>query len=444
MTFASPHLAHVTAPRRRGWLRIAAFVALVPLLALSAFCIALVDSEPLVVEPAPASALDVLRTKNLYERVTQFIMPAATGNSFTVNAPELNSLLAVVSHAKPGVRGQALLADGGLTLQGTFAVPYLPLQSWLNVTAHVEPSIKGVVLSGVRVGSIPVPDGITVSVARLALDRLLEKSNGTKLLNAIGEVSFAGNAVTVDFGMNAPLRRQMAKRVTKAVRGAADVSRAEDVRDYVVALDQAVAAGSLSRQGSIVPYLAFSLQRASAKLAAGSERDEAKAALLGLALYCGHERFEDFVGHVVPPDIKARIPGCSRSTLAARQDLKLHFIISAGLQVLSDSGAAFAIGEIKELLDTSGGTGFSFDDLAADRAGIRFALAVIDSSAAELDALARILISDSAIFPTIAALPSGMTRQQFEATYKNVESSAYDAVISEIDQRLSALPFFQG
>ena len=40
----------------------------------------------------------------------------------------------------------------------------------------------------------------------------------------------------------------------------------------------------------------------------------------------------------------------------------------------SSGGAAFSAGEYKELLDSNPyGSGFSFDDLAADRAGIRFA-----------------------------------------------------------------------
>jgi hypothetical protein len=56
--------------------------------------------------------------------------------------------------------------------------------------------------------------------------------------------------------------------------------------------------------------------------------------------------------------------------LGGRQDLRLHFIVSLGIKVIADSGISFAAGEFKELLDAlSGGSGFSFADLAADRAG---------------------------------------------------------------------------
>ena len=48
--------------------------------------------------------------------------------------------------------------------------------------------------------------------------------------------------------------------------------------------------------------------------------------------------------------------------------------MSAGIKLIADSGISFAAGEFKELLDAlSGGSGFSFADLAADRAGTHFA-----------------------------------------------------------------------
>ena len=67
--------------------------------------------------------------------------------------------------------------------------------------------------------------------------------------------------------------------------------------------------------------------------------------------------------------------------LAGRRDLLQQFIVSAGLRVLAENGVPMAIGEFKELLDSrSGGSGFSFVDLAADRAGLRFADYVIEHS----------------------------------------------------------------
>ena len=54
--------------------------------------------------------------------------------------------------------------------------------------------------------------------------------------------------------------------------------------------------------------------------------------------------------------------------LAGRQDLAKHFAISAAISAHSGAPLADAIGLYKELEDARGGSGFSFDDLAAEPA----------------------------------------------------------------------------
>jgi hypothetical protein len=106
----------------------------------------------------------------------------------------------------------------------------------------------------------------------------------------------------------------------------------------------------------------------------GSHTLENKAAILALSIYAGHWRFEQFTGQVGTKKNQPEPAITRHITLGGRQDLRLHFIVSAGIKVISDSGVSFAAGEFKELLDAlSEGSGFSFADLAADRAGTHFA-----------------------------------------------------------------------
>lgn len=87
--------------------------------------------------------------------------------------------------------------------------------------------------------------------------------------------------------------------------------------------------------------------------------------------------------------------------LEGRNDLMLHFLVSAGVQLVSDHGAAMAIGEFKELLDSTGsGTGFSFVDLGADKTGLRFAEAATDSAggAKRLQRLLAEAVSETAFY----------------------------------------------
>ena len=59
------------------------------------------------------------------------------------------------------------------------------------------------------------------------------------------------------------------------------------------------------------------------------------------------------------------------TTLSGRGDLSLHFLYSVILEQVGKENIGLSIGELKELLDSNeGGSGFSFADLAADKAGI--------------------------------------------------------------------------
>jgi len=91
-------------------------------------------------------------------------------------------------------------------------------------------------------------------------------------------------------------------------------------------------------------------------LASGQAAEENRATLLALAVFLGPDKFDTFIGAL---DGSTCRPARVYIGLANRNDLRLHFIFSAALQVTSNSGVSFSIGEFKELLDTErGGSGF--------------------------------------------------------------------------------------
>jgi hypothetical protein len=220
------------------------------------------------------------------------------------------------------------------------------------------------------------------------------------------------------------------------------LSQPEHIRDYIEAIDKSFASGELTRNGSLVRVLHHVLGLASRRATQTSRADEVKAALFALAIACGHPRFQEIVGTVRLSDTAAN-GGCSKSTLLGRRDLAQHFSISAGLQSAANSGVAFAIGELKELLDSNaGGSGFSFDDLAADRAGIALAQAMLDADEARLVRMVEQMRDEAAIMPSIGQLPSGLSEREFTRQFTDINSEAYRAVVMDIDRRISALPIY--
>jgi hypothetical protein len=166
-----------------------------------------------------------------------------------------------------------------------------------------------------------------------------------------------------------------------------------------------------------------------------------RAAILALGIALGDERIARFVG-LDNQSTLVRNAALLRkgTTLRKRNDWSRHFCLSASLAVLEHPLFSDAGGLMKEQLDAlTGGSGFSFCDFAADRAGVKFASAATHS---EADALAMqeflkkgFKVDD--FLPAIADLPENLTTEQFRAEFGNAGSDRYQQMISEIELRLN-------
>ena len=95
----------------------------------------------------------------------------------------------------------------------------------------------------------------------------------------------------------------------------------------------------------------------------------------------------------------------------------------------------------KEIDDARGGSGFSFADLAADRAGTRFGELAVRQPARLAAALADGLGSEG-IMPATDGLPEPMQADVFRRRFGHVGSPAYQQVVDDIEQRIAALALF--
>jgi hypothetical protein len=117
-----------------------------------------------------------------------------------------------------------------------------------------------------------------------------------------------------------------------------------------------------------------------------------------------------------------------------------HFTVSGALTVLSSVAPSDAAGLLKEELDADGGSGFSFADLLADRAGTTLAEAATrdDGRAATVqERLARGLRVDD-VFPPADGLPEGIPDAELRSRYGGVGGPAYQRLAEEIERRVAA------
>ena len=130
--------------------------------------------------------------------------------------------------------------------------------------------------------------------------------------------------------------------------------------------------------------------------------------------------------------------------LYKRIDLAQHFIGSAALTASVSKQVAQVAGEEKELSDSRGGSGFSFIDLAADKAGTRFG-EMATSSAENARKMQKVMskIKDYSDFmPDPRDLPEHMNEAEFKQRFESVDSPVYLELSKQIDARILAAPIY--
>jgi uncharacterized protein YfiM (DUF2279 family) len=166
-----------------------------------------------------------------------------------------------------------------------------------------------------------------------------------------------------------------------------------------------------------------------------------KAAILALGVILGEQRVAMVAKRTVNIQRIAEFDALrNRITLVGRNDLARHFWVSAALAILSDEKRSMTVGIAKEMMDaTEGGSGFSFDDLAADRAGTLLAIAATKNTAnaRNLQTLVGqgVVIAD--FFPGVEGLPSGLTREEFQSGFGGLGGKVTLRLAEEIEYRLA-------
>lgn len=138
--------------------------------------------------------------------------------------------------------------------------------------------------------------------------------------------------------------------------------------------------------------------------------------------------------------MQRRLAAVGRPTMHGRGDLAKHFFISAHLTAALGSRAARGAGLAKELVDARGGTGFSFADMAANRAGIVFATAVLGGKL-PLERVAK-KFEVASVLPPLDDLREGLDAQTLEFEYGGVDDPRFATEMQRIERAIQSLPVY--
>ena len=274
----------------------------------------------------------------------------------------------------------------------------------------------------------------------LLADRLLDHrfAEYRGATEALQDVSLRSSEVALTYRWDAALMEQIEDRGREMILPAADRQRA---LAYYHELSRVTR--QAGRTASLSLLLGPLFQLATIRSAEGDAVAEHRALLM-------------VVGTVLNRSAMHRLVGGDRAdlgeghyyvrwTLAGRSDLAQHFGISAAIAVAGGSVLADAIGAYKELDDSRGGSGFSFPDLLADRAGVELAKAAIGPEAIEIQQrMSKPGLRESDFMPSLTDLPEGLMEMEFRQRYSDLDDARYGNVKREIDTRIELLPLHQG
>lgn len=134
-----------------------------------------------------------------------------------------------------------------------------------------------------------------------------------------------------------------------------------------------------------------------------------------------------------------------RPVLHRRDDLGRHFLGSAALAALFDRETSESIGLDKEVGDIRGWSGFSFSDVAANRAGARFgslATASARSARRVQDRIER-AASDTDIMPAVRHLPDHLPEKELKRRFGEPGGRAYERVLEEVEAQIADAPLYR-
>lgn len=386
-------------------------------------------SEQPRIAARPLHPFDLWRGKRIAEAM---LFPGRRGG---MHAPDmllgpddvelgLNYLLGRAGLGQARVR----LEPEALRLDASLALPTGAPGRWLNGGLVLRPAATGLELSHLVIGDTRLPTALSRALAGLALHlapRAVDAALAERLLAALS-LRTLGSHTFLNW------RGDQVQAVMATLRGRLLGLEEGQLRPYQDAL--AELARRRPRPG--FPEVLGTLFRLAGERSAQHDPvGENRALLVTLA-----EQINGLNLAAGQPRPVARLSGMR---LAGRGDFVEHLTLSAALAALAGGEVADAAGLLKEVGDTErGGSGFSFTDLAVDRAGARLGKRAVASAedARRVQALLAGSADESLYLPPVRDLPEFLPQAEFRRRFGGVDGEGYRALVREIDRRIDALP----
>ncbi len=398
---------------------------------LTLFVILLVvfEEEPLVDRQVILAPDHVERAKKIIDVHRYQVRPGMTA-AVTVRSEDVD--LAANYLADRFVKGSARVALANQNAHVLLSIPtfWSPMGDYLNVEATLVETEGIPQPQSVRFGSLVVPDLLTNILVPLAIYGLKQIPRYQIGLDALRKVKISQNELNVVYHWEGGFTQKMRASI---------VSEQEHKQLFLyhsLLTNNSLLHGTettISLSEILPPLLNLAAKRSET----GNALEENRAAILVVTFYTLGKSLKSISPEAAtwPKPIKKVV------TVSGRDDFAKHFMVSATIAAYADTALSDVVGLYKEIEDSRTGSGFSFNDIAADRAGTKFGEKAVASKdlAKQLQKRVASGLIDSDLMPHWSDLPEFMPEVEFKRRFGGVGAPAYKRMMKKIEQRVSIL-----
>lgn len=329
-----------------------------------------------------------------------------------------------LTHRKANIR---LSLPVSKTLFGSYLNPYLNLQASL-VEDGGRPQLRSL-----QIGQLSLPDMLT-DVLMLQLVNWLRRSPEYRMaFDALRLVRVSKNEISVVYRWEDGFSHEVKASMVD------EKERERLLRYQTLLVENSKKNGRVVSLAEILPPL---MRLAAERSGNENALAENRAVILVVTFHV--------LGISLERIFPAAATGWPRARrqevlLDGRGDFAKHFMVSAAIAAYADTALSDAIGLYKEIEDSRHGSGFSFNDIAADRAGTKFGEKAVASraSAQNLQYLILSGLGDTDLMPPWSDLPEFMSEVEFKRRFGGTDAPAYQNMMEKIEQRVGALRILQ-
>lgn len=401
-------------------------------LALACALFLAVDNHPAVERAAEITPQNIERAKRILDDNDPRTLKSGARRTISVSQGDFDLAVNYLVHRYARGSARVVLKEGAAQINASAELPKNPLGRFVNVDATLTENGAVPRFEHLRLGGITLPGWLADWLLDQTLTRTLGEETYAAAINAVKTTSLNDRRISVTYEWHSSLP----DRLRTVFLPPADQERLRVYNQRLTDVTRSLRAKTISLTELIVPMFKLADERSRE----GAPVAENRAAILLLTFYVNGQP----LAGILPAAKEWPRPAKHDVLLNGRDDFPKHFIISAALAANAGSPLSDAVGVYKEIADSRGGSGFSFNDIAADRAGTRFgewAERSVSSRKLQQRLVAGIVERD--IMPATEDLPEFLPEPEFIRRFGGVGAPPYNRMMAEIERRIAALPLYR-